>query len=70
MVRNSSSSTNNINNSLHAVAKHIKLELPKFVRGDPIRRLFKATQFFNYHNVLVVERMKLPSFALEVDDYD
>lgn len=43
----------------------MKLDFPHFNGEDPVERLYKANQFFAYHNIFVEHRILIASFHLE-----
>ena len=61
----SSSSIDQTKNGLPHYSKAIKLELPIFAKGDPNSWIFKANQFFYFHQVPLEDRVRIASFALD-----
>jgi TolA-binding protein len=45
--------------------KSIRLEFPRFNGDDPIGWVYKANQFFNFHNNLAQHRLFIASFHME-----
>lgn len=44
---------------------HLKLEIPRFDGTDPVRWIFKATQFFDYQGTPNEDRITLASFYMD-----
>ena len=68
MIGKSDSSSYSSNQQKGAVpqySKAIKLELPQFAKEDPNSWIFKANQFFDFHQVPLDDRFRMASFALE-----
>lgn len=45
--------------------RSVKLDFPKFDGADPNEWLYKATQLFNFHKIVVNNRIHLASYHME-----
>ncbi len=45
----------------------MKLEFPRFKRGDPTSWIYNAIQFFNYYQVHEAEKVMYASYHLDYD---
>ena len=51
--------------SLSLPSHHMKLDVPRFDKIDPLGWIFKITQFFEYHNTPDHEKLTIASFYID-----